>query len=467
MSRHAQLDDEVIRELGALLGERFTTSEAVREHHGRDESALPPAAPDAVAFPTSAKEVSEIVQVCARRQVPLIPFGAGTSLEGHVLATTGGLCVDLTRMNQIVEVNADDLDITVEAGVTRKQVNERLHREGLFFPIDPGADATIGGMAASGASGTTTVRYGTMRENVLALTVVLADGSIIRTGRRARKSSAGYDLTRLLVGSEGTLGVITEVTLKVQGIPEAISGAICHFGTIEQAVQTVISTLQVGVAVARIEFLDDDAMRAVNEFSGLGYPIAPTLFLEFHGSPQMVAEQTRSVEDIASEFGVKEFRSALGREEREKLWRARHEHFYASLALRPGARAITTDVCVPLSRLADCMLETKRDVDQHGFVTTIVGHAGDGNFHLMIMIDPDDLEELEEAEQLNRRLVARALEMGGTSTGEHGIGIRKRAFLHDEMGAAVETMRAVKRSLDPLNIMNPGKVFLDAPPPES
>jgi D-lactate dehydrogenase (cytochrome) len=462
MARDVHLDDETVRELSDLLGERFTTSEAVREHHGRDESALPAAAPDAVAFPLSTQEVSEIVKICARRRIPLIPFGAGTSLEGHVLATSGGLCVDLTRMNRILEVNVGDLDVTVEAGVTRKQVDERLRRDGLFFPIDPGADATIGGMAASGASGTTTVRYGAMRENVLALTAVLPDGSIIRTGRRARKSSAGYDLTRLLVGSEGTLGIITEATLKVYGIPEVVSGAVCHFETVEQAVQTVISTLQVGVAVARIEFLDDDAMRAVNDFAGLGYPVTSSLFLEFHGSPDMVVEQTRAVEEIASEYGVKEFRSAVDLEERRGLWRARHEAFYASLALRPGSRAITTDVCVPLSRLADCIVETKRDVDEHGFVTTVVGHVGDGNFHLMIMIDPDDPAELEEAEQLNERLIARALEMGGTSTGEHGIGVRKRAFLVEEMGDAVKTMGVVKRALDPLNIMNPGKVFLDS-----
>jgi D-lactate dehydrogenase (cytochrome) len=459
MSPHAHLQEKTRAELEELLGERLVTAVAIREHHGRDESPLPPAPPEAVAFPISTREVAEIVKVGARHRVPIVPFGAGTSLEGHVLATSGGLCLDLTRLNKIVTVNVADLDVTVEAGVTRKQLNDRLRREGLFFPIDPGADATIGGMAATGASGTTTVRYGAMRENVLALKVVLADGRIVDTARRARKSSAGYDLTRLFVGSEGTLGVITEATLRIYGTPEAISGAVCHFPNVEQAVRSVIAILQIGVPVARIEFLDELAIAAVNDYSGLSYAVAPMLLLEFHGSPDGVAEQAQSVGEIVSEFGAIDYRSAVERDERVKLWRARHDAFYASLSLRPGARAITTDVCVPVSRLAECILETKKDIEDLSLTTTIVGHVGDGNFHVMILVDPDDDAEMKAAEELNHRLVDRALKMDGTCTGEHGIGLRKMEFLQRELPDAVGVMRAVKQALDPLGIMNPGKVL--------
>lgn len=438
-------------------------SEAVREHHGRDESPLPPALPDAVAFPTSTAEVADVVRVCARHRVPVVPFGAGTSLEGHLLATSGGLSLDLTRMNEIRSVNVDDLDVVVDAGVTRKQLEERLRRDGLFFPVDPGADATIGGMVATGASGTTTVRYGAMRENVLALEVVLADGRVVETARRARKSSAGYDLTRLFVGSEGTLGVITRATLRVYGIPEAISGATCHFPSVDRAVRAVIAILQMGVPVARIEFLDELAIAAVNDHSGLAYAVAPTLLFEFHGSSEGVLDQTRSVGEVVGEFGAVEFRSALEREERAKLWRARHDSFYASLALRPGAKAITTDVCVPISRLAECILETRDDIARLSLTTTIVGHVGDGNFHVMILVDPDDAAEMRAAEELNDRLVDRALRLDGTCTGEHGVGLRKMRSLRKELPDAVEVMQAIKGALDPDNIMNPGKVLAGSP----
>jgi D-lactate dehydrogenase (cytochrome) len=403
--------------------------------------------------------VSEIVKVCAAHQVPIIPFGAGTSLEGHVLATSGGVCMDLTRMSAIVDVNVGDMDVTVEAGVTRKALNEHLRREGLFFPVDPGADATIGGMAATGASGTTTVRYGAMRENVLTLKVVLADGSVIDTARRARKSSAGYDLTHLFLGSEGTLGVITEVTLRVFGIPEAISAAVCTFPNIESAVDAVITVLQMGVPVARIEFLDELSIEAINKYSGMSYPVAPSLLLEFHGSPAGVAEQANHVGGIVAEFGSTDYRSAVDSAERAKLWRARHDHFYASLALRPGAKAVTTDVCVPISRLAECIVETKSEIDASTLTATIVGHVGDGNFHVMMLVDPDDSDEMKTADDINHRLVERALSMDGTCTGEHGIGIRKMEFLPRELPGAIEVMRSVKRALDPLNIMNPGKVL--------
>jgi D-lactate dehydrogenase (cytochrome) len=460
---HTGLDQRAVEELQAALGDRLVMSAAVRQHHGRDESPLPDALPDAVAFVESEDEVAAALRICDRRRVPVVPFGAGTSLEGHVLATSGGLCIDLTKMNDILSVRVADLDATVQPGVTRSQLNERLSRDGLFFPIDPGADATIGGMAATGASGTTTVRYGAMRENVMSMRVALPDGRIITTGHRARKSSAGYDLTRLFLGSEGTLGIITAVTLRVYGIPEAISGAICHFAGVEEAVRAVITTLQMGVPVARIEFLDEWAMKAVNGFSGLSYPIAPTLFLEFHGSAPGVAEQTESVRQIAAEYGALDFRSAVDAHERAQLWRARHDCFFASLALKPGARAITTDVCVPISRLAECILETRADIQETSVMATTVGHVGDGNFHVMLLVDPDDDDAMSVAEELNTRLVDRALVMDGTCTGEHGIGLRKIGSLHKELGEAVDVMRALKRAIDPGNIMNPGKVL---PPPD-
>lgn len=450
---------EAIEDLGSILGDRLVTSESIRNHHGRDESPLPAAAPDAVAFPESTDEVAALVRVCSRHQVPIIAFGAGTSLEGHVLATNGGLSIDLTRMNDIVAIRTEDMDVTVQAGVTRSALNEALMREGFFFPVDPGADATIGGMAATGASGTTTVRYGAMRENVLALKVVMPDGRVIDTARRARKSSAGYDLTRLLVGSEGTLGVITEVTLRIYGIPEAISGAICHFTDTESAVRSVITTLQMGIPIARIEYLDALAMKAINDHSGLDHPVADHLLLEFHGSPDEVNEQARTVGEIVSGYGGLGYRSVVDGKERADLWRARHDSFYASLSLRPGARAVTTDVCVPITSLAECILATKEDIAELSLTATIVGHVGDGNFHVMVMLDPEDPSEMAAAEEMNHRLVERALAKDGTCTGEHGIGMRKIDFLAKELPDAVHVMRDLKRALDPKNIMNPGKVL--------
>ena len=446
-------------DLTELLGDRLSTSGSVRDHHGRDESPLPAAPPDAVAFVTSEAEVTGVLRICSRHRVPVIPFGAGTSLEGHTLATRGGVTIDMSRMNEVVSVNVADLDATVQAGVTRTQLDERLRRDGLFFPVDPGADATIGGMAATGASGTTTVRYGAMRDNVLAVRAVLSDGRVVTTGGRARKSSAGYDLTRLFVGSEGTLGVITEVTLKVYGIPEAISSAVCHFPTLEEAVAAVIATLQIGVPVARIELLDETAMKAAASYSGLDYPIAPTLFFEFHGSGSAVEDNASSVRSVALDAGGLDFRAAVDGRERADLWKARHESFYACLSLRPGARAITTDVCVPISRLPESILAAREDVEGFGLFATMVGHVGDGNFHVMLLIDPDDEKELAAAEEVNRRLVDRALDAGGTCTGEHGIGLRKIDSLRKELGEGVDVMRAVKQALDPAGIMNPGKVF--------
>ena len=448
-----------IGNLRARLGSRLSTSRAVREHHGKDESWHRPAPPDAVCFPHATDEVSEIVRVCARHLVPVIPFGGGTSLEGHVLAIYGGISVDLTQMARILTVNDEDLDATVEAGVTRKRLNEHLRDRGLFFPVDPGADASLGGMAATRASGTNAVRYGTMRENVLALTVVLPSGEVIRTSRRARKSSAGYDLTRLFVGSEGTLGVITEVTLRLYGIPEAISAAVVSFPDIEAAVNTVIQTVQIGVPVARIELLDEIQMDAVNKYSKLDYPLRPTLFLEFHGSPASVKEQALEVGEIASEHGGGELLWATETGERERLWQARHDAYYAALALRPGAKALTSDVCVPISRLTECIVETKKDLDGSFLTAPLISHAGDGNFHLVFLIDPESPKEIREAERLNERLVRRALAMDGTSTGEHGVGSGKRRFLEAKHGGALGTMRVVKQALDPRNIMNPGKIL--------
>jgi D-lactate dehydrogenase (cytochrome) len=389
---------------------------------------------------------------------PIVPFGTGTSLEGHVAALKGGVCIDLSQMNRVLRVGAEDLDVTVEAGVTRKQLNEHLRDTGLFFPIDPGADASLGGMAATRASGTNAVRYGTMRENVLALTVVLPDGTVIHTSRRARKSAAGYDLTRLFVGSEGTLGVITEVTLKLYGIPEAISAAVCAFPTIAAAVDTVILTIQSGIPVARIELLDEPQMEAINKYSKLDHKVAPTLFFEFHGTNAGVAEQVEQVKAIAGDYGGDDFRWASNHEERSKLWQARHDAYYAALALRPGSKGWPTDVCVPISRLAECIAETKADLAQSSIPSALAGHVGDGNFHLIFMIDPSRPEEIAEASRLNDRMVARALAMDGTCTGEHGIGYGKLDFLDAEHGEAVAVMGAIKRAIDPDNLMNPGKI---------
>ena len=441
------------------LGDRLSTSTAVCDQHGKDESYHQPHSPDAVAFAQSTEEVAEIVRLCAQYETPIIPFGTGTSLEGHVAALKGGICIDMSQMNRILRVGAEDLDVTVEAGVTRKQLNEHLRDTGLFFPVDPGADASLGGMAATRASGTNAVRYGTMRENVLALTVVLPDGRIIHTSRRPRKSAAGYDLTRLFVGSEGTLGVITEVTVRLYGIPEAISAAVCAFPLIDAAVNTVILTIQSGVPVARIELLDEAQMDAINKYSKLDHKVAPTLFFEFHGTTAGVAEQVEMVKDIAAEHGGEDFRWATTQEERSKLWQARHDAYYAALALRPGSKGWATDVCVPISRLAQCIAETKSDLAQSSVPSALAGHVGDGNFHLIFMIDPNCPEEIAEASRLNDRMVTRALEMDGTCTGEHGIGYGKMDFLFAEHGEAVEVMASIKRAIDPQNLMNPGKIM--------
>ncbi len=454
-----EVDSGLVEALGGLLGERLSLSPAVREHHGKDESYFPLAPPDAVAFPTSADEVVAIVKLCAKHETPIIPFGTGTSVEGHVLAVRGGICVDMTGMDRILEVNAEDLDCRVQAGVTRKRLNEELRDTGLFFPIDPGADASLGGMAATRASGTNAVRYGTMRENVLSLTVVLADGRVIRTARRARKSSAGYDLTRLFVGSEGTLGIITEVGLRLYGVPERISAAVCAFASVEAAVNTVITTIQTGVPVARMELLNGLTMHTVNKYAKLDYAATPHLFMEFHGTEAGVAEQVAQVKAIATDFGGSEFQWASRTEDRNRLWQARHDAYFAGLQLRPGARAVSTDVCVPISRLAECIAETEGDIARASMPITLFGHVGDGNFHLVILIDPDDPGELAAAKELNRRLVMRALAMDGTCTGEHGIGIGKMDFLVAEHGEAVSVMRTVKQALDPGNIFNPGKML--------
>ena len=453
--------DELLRELRSLLGDRLSTANAVREHHSRGESHHEPSLPDAVAFPVATPEVSAIAALCTRARVPMTPFGAGSSLEGHVVPVRHGLTIDLSRMNRVLRVSADDLDCTVEAGVTRKQLDKHLQSTGLFFPLDPGADATIGGMASTRASGTTAVRYGTMRETVLALTAVLADGRVIHTGTRARKSSAGYDLTRLLVGAEGTLGIITEVTLRLHGRPESIGAATCWFDTIDEAVAAVITIVQLGIPVARIELLDDVQMDAINRFSHLSYPVAPTLFFEFHGlSTASVEEHAAAVAEIAAEHGAHGFSRAISPEARAVMWQARHDAYYAALALRPGSRGWTTDVCVPISRLAECIHETKADLASSRLVGPLVGHVGDGNFHLVMPVHPEDPADLDEATRITDRLVERALSMGGTCSGEHGVGLGKMRFLEAEHGAAaLDVMRAIKRALDPLDLMNPGKVL--------
>jgi D-lactate dehydrogenase (cytochrome) len=448
-----------LAELSALLGDRLSTAAAVREQHGKDETYHPGVPPDAVAFPHSTDEISAFVKICAAHRLPVVPYGTGTSLEGHIAALHGGVTLNLMQMNAVLEVNGEDLDCLVQPGVTRKQLNAHLRDTGLFFPIDPGADASLGGMAATRASGTNAVRYGTMRDNVLGLTVVLADGRVIRTGGRARKSAAGYDLTRLFVGSEGTLGVITELRLRLHGIPEAISSAVCAFPSIGQAVNTVIATIQSGVPVARIELLDEVQMGACIAYSKLeGYQAAPTLFFEFHGTPAGVAEQAEMVKDIARELGGADFQWATRSEDRNRLWQARHDAYYAAMALRPGAKGVVTDVCVPISRLAECVLAAKEAIAASGLLAPMVGHAGDGNFHLSILVDPDDADEIARAKEIGRRLVEQALALGGTCTGEHGVGQGKMAYLDAEHGAALDAMRTIKRALDPDNIMNPGKI---------
>ena len=451
----------LIEALRSRFGAQFSDAAAVREQHGRDESAfttVPP--PAAVVFAESTPDVQDAVKLCAQHKVPVIPYGVGSSLEGHLLAVQGGISIDLGRMNQVLAVNAEDLTVTVQPGVTREQLNAEIKSTGLFFPIDPGANATLGGMSATRASGTNAVRYGTMRENVLALQVVTAAGEAIRTGTRARKSSAGYDLTRLFVGSEGTLGVITEITLRIYPLPEAVSAAICSFASIADAVNTVIQIIQLGVPIARVELLDDKTVRAVNQHSKLALREQPMLLMEFHGSPASVKEQAETVQDIASDHGGAGFEWADTPEERTRLWAARHNAYFAGVQSRPGCRCITTDTCVPISRLADALLASVQEADASGIPYFLVGHVGDGNFHMGYLIDPGDDQERERAEQLNRQVVARALSLGGTCSGEHGVGLHKMGFLVDEAGAgAVDLMRTIKRALDPLDIMNPGKVF--------
>ncbi len=446
--------------LAARFGDRLSTAAAVREHHGRDESPYAPMLPDAVVFAESTDDVAALVRLCSEYRVPLIPYGVGSSLEGHLLAVQGGVSLDLSRMNALLSVDPEDLTVTVQAGVTRKQLNEEIKSTGLFFPIDPGADATIGGMTATRASGTNAVRYGTMRENVLGLTVVTAEGKVIRSARRAKKSSAGYDLTRIFVGSEGTLGVITEVTLRVYPQPEAISAATCSFPSVQAAVATTIATIQLGIPIARCELLDALTVRAVNKYSKLTLPELPMLLFEFHGSAAGVKEQVDAVMEIAREHGAQDVQWASTPEDRTRLWTARHNAYFACLQLKPGCRSFTTDVCVPISRLADCIVETERDTQASPLPCPILGHVGDGNFHVAILADPTKPDECAEAERLNHRIVARALAMDGTCTGEHGVGLHKMNFLLDEHGAdAVELMARVKRAFDPLNILNPGKIL--------
>ncbi len=450
----------LIDALKSRFSAQCSTALAVREQHGRDESSFEAPPPAAVVFAQSTQDVVDAVKLAGKFNVPVIPFGVGTSLEGHLLAVQGGISIDVSGMNQVLSINAEDLTVTVQPGVTRKQLNEAVKSTGLFFPIDPGADATLGGMSATRASGTNAVRYGTMRENVLALEVVTASGEIIRTGTRARKSSAGYDLTRLLVGSEGTLGVITEVTVKLYPLPEAISAAICSFPSIEAAVRCTIQIIQLGIPIARVELIDGKTMRMVNAYAKLALREEPLLLMEFHGSPASVKEQAEMVQEIASEFGGNAFEWATTPEERTRLWTARHNAYFAAIQSKPGCRAISTDTCVPISRLADCLLDSVTEADASGIPYFLLGHVGDGNFHFGYLIDPAKPEEREIAEKLNHSLVARALRLGGTCTGEHGIGLHKMDFLIAETGVgAIDMMRSIKRALDPQNIMNPGKIF--------
>ncbi|HKH95466.1 MAG TPA: FAD-linked oxidase C-terminal domain-containing protein [Beijerinckiaceae bacterium] len=449
----------ITAELHKRFGNRAVTSLAVREQHGHTTTWIPNQPPDVVVYPDTTEEVADIVRLCSAYEVPVVAFGTGTSLEGHVNAPFGGVCVDTSGMKRIVAVHEADLDCVVEPGVTRKQLNEHLRDMGLFFPIDPGADASIGGMAATRASGTNAVRYGTMKDNVVSLTVVIPDGSVVKTARRAKKSSAGYDLTRLFVGSEGTLGIITEITLKLHGIPEAISGGICPFPSVRAACDAVIVTIQSGIPVARIELLDEVQIRGVNLHSKLGLPEVPMLFLEFHGTEASVAEQSQRFGEIATEYGGGPFEWATKAEDRTRLWQARHDVYWASIALRPGAKGVATDVCVPISRLADCVEETRKEIDELGLLSPIAGHVGDGNFHCMPLVDMNDPDEIARAELFIERLVERALAMGGTCTGEHGVGQKKMKYLEAEHGPeALALMGALKRTIDPKNIMNPGKV---------
>ncbi len=454
------MPEALVQALKTRFGDRCSTAMAVREAHGRDESIFRCRAPDGVVFAESTADVVDAVRLAAEHRVPVIPYGAGSSLEGHLLAVQGGLSLDVGRMNALLSVNPEDLTVTVQPGLTRKQLNDAIRHTGLFFPIDPGADASIGGMCATRASGTNAVRYGTMRENVLALEVVTASGEVIRTGTRARKSAAGYDLTRLMVGSEGTLGVITEITLRLYPLPEAVSAAVCSFPSIEAAVRTTIQIIQMGIPIARVELLDGQTVGMVNRHSGLSLREEPMLLMEFHGSEAGVREQAETVQEVAADWGGQAFEWAVTPEERTRLWTARHHAYFAAVQSRPGCRAISTDACVPISRLADALLDAVAQADASGVPYFLVGHVGDGNFHFGYLIDPDDAQEVARAEALNHQLVARALALGGTCTGEHGVGLHKMGFLRQEAGeAAVEVMRAIKRALDPHNLFNPGKIF--------
>jgi D-lactate dehydrogenase (cytochrome) len=454
--------DEIVTAARDLMGDRITTNLAMREQHSHGEDPYPHALPDAVAFVETSEEAARLLALCHARHVPVVPFGAGTSLEGHVTPVRGGLTIDLSRMTRLLEVNPEDMDCRIEAGMTRLQLNQHLRDQGLFFPVDPGSDCTIGGMCATRASGTNAVRYGTIRDNVLGLTVALADGRVIRTGGRVRKSSTGYDLTRLFIGSEGTLGIITEIQLRLHGIPEAQSAAVCQFETLQGAVESVIAIMQTGIPVARIELLDDVQLQACIAYSGLtGLHLLPTLFFEFHGTEAGVAEQARMAEDITADFGARGFQWATDAADRAKLWKARHDAYWAAVAMKPGHRGMTTDAIVPISRLAELVVGAKADIEASGLSAPIVGHVGDGNFHTVILVPPTD-DGLDRAWALDQKIVARALSLGGSCSGEHGVGVGKRGFLEQEHGVeALAVMRSLKIALDPNGILNPGKIFLN------
>ncbi len=455
-----QLPPSFTSELISIFADRFSTAQAVRDHHGRDESPYPLMAPDGVVFAQTNEEVSAVLKLCNQYAIPVIAYGAGTSLEGHLLPIHGGICLDLSAMNQILDVSPNDFLVTVQCGVRRKQLNQEINDLGLFFPVDPGADASIGGMCATRASGTNAVRYGTMRENVLALTVVTADGEIIKVGSRARKSSAGYDLTRLFVGSEGTLGIITEVTLKVYPLPEAISAATCHFPSVHEAVQAVISIIQYGIPVARVELVDEVAIAAINQYDKLSLKEVPTLFFEFHGSPLGVKEQAEVAEQISRDHQGDGFEWATHPEDRARLWQARHNAYFACLQMQAGSRILNTDICVPISKLANCIDAAHEILQQSRLRSAILGHVGDGNFHALISIDPEKPEDMVAAERLNGLIVQEALHAGGTCTGEHGVGIHKIQFMNQEHGpGAIELMRRLKSAFDPNHILNPGKIL--------
>lgn len=445
--------------LAGMFGERFSTNKSILEVHGSDESYFPVILPDGVVFPEGKEEVSQIITVCKEENCPVIPWGVGTSLEGHSLAIQGGITIDFGQMNKIIEVNDEDLNVVIQPGITREELNEALRTTGLFFPIDPGANATLGGMASTRASGTTAVRYGTMKDNVLALEVVLADGEIIRTGTKAKKDSAGYDLTSLFIGSEGTLGIITELTLKLQGQPEAISAAVCAFEEIEPAVNSVISIIQMGIPIARIELVDSTMIRGLNLWDkNFNLPETPHLFLEFHGSDTGVKEQAETVGEIIADYGGSDYQWATKTEDRNQLWKARHNSYYAAKALRPGCKVLTTDSCVPISKLSEAILETVEDIENSPLEGPIVGHVGDGNFHTALLLDPDNPEEVAIAKEISARLNARSLKLGGTITGEHGIGMGKMKYMQDQHGEAWRLMASIKRTMDPTNILNPGKI---------